>query len=178
MKAWIYRKNKGFSLVELLVTVAIASIFLALAIPSFHTIRQNNQAVTISNYLSGGLSYARSEAIKRGTTVSLCGAADNAQTSCGASNDWSNGWIVFSDLDGDGVIDIGDEILKASPIPSLGATITAPGDFVTFSPNGFVASGSGDFSLQAQGCYGENARTVTISNAGRLSVAKADCPSE
>ncbi len=169
------RKSRGFSLVELLVTVGVASIFLALAIPSFHSIRQNNQAVTVSNYVAGGLSYARNEAIKRGVSVSLCGAASDAQTACGASSNWSNGWIVFSDVDGDGVIDAGDEILKTSPIPTLGATITAPNNVVAFSANGFVASGSGNFTLQAAGCEGDNARTITISNSGRLSVEKTNC---
>lgn len=169
--------NRGFSLVELLVTIAVASIFIAVAIPGFHSIRQNNQAVTLSNNVSAGLVYARSEAIKRGRSVSICGAATSAQTACGNGNSWSEGWIIFTDPNGSGAIDVGDEIVKVGKAPALGSTITAPNTVVTFSANGFVTAGSGDFSLTAPGCKGQHGRTVTISNTGRLSIQATACSS-
>ncbi len=170
-----YVKEKGFSLVELLVTVFVAAIFVVLAVPSFHSIRQNNQVTAIANYLSSGVILARNEAIKRGITVSVCGASSSAQNSCSNSTNWQNGYIIFTDTNGDGVLDSGDEIIRVGQRPTLGATISAPGNSISFSANGFVVNGAGDFLVQASGCQGENARTITLSNTGRLSVISSLC---
>lgn len=93
------RKNAGFTLIELIVTLAVAGILASLAVPSFKTTIQNNRLVTQSNDLLGAMLYARSQAISgvaNGTTnppryVTVCASSDGA--TCSSTN-WANGWIV------------------------------------------------------------------------------------
>jgi type IV fimbrial biogenesis protein FimT len=170
------KNRKGFTIIELLVVLTVAIIFVALSVPSFFSIRQNNNAVLLTNNFAGTLNYARAEAIKRGELVSVCASANTNQTACGNAGSWTNGWIVFVDNDGDGVIDGGDEILRVGAVLDPGATFTAPVAFITYDSEGFVSSGAGDYGLAATGCDGNNGRTLTISNAGRVSIANVACP--
>src|SRR6185295_6225393 len=75
--------------------------------------------------LFGGLTLARSEAIKRGTTVTACASAN--QTACGGTSgcNWQQGWIVFVDANNNHVVDTGEEILRATPALATGYTLCA-----------------------------------------------------
>lgn len=167
---------KGLTLIELLVTIAVALVFIGLAVPSFFHIRQNNNAVLLTNHVAGAFNYARAEAIKRGESVSVCASANDQQTACGNAGDWTNGWLIFVDNDGDGVLDAGDEVLRTGPVLDPGAIFTAPAAVVTFNSEGFAAAGSGVFNMSATGCDGNHGRTLTLSNTGRVSIATVACP--
>jgi len=97
------RKNKGFTLIEIMVTVAIVAIFASIAVPSFTQMIKNNQISRATNEVVGGLILARSEALKRSNNVTLC--ASSNQTSCSGTSDFSGGWMVFLDCDDDGNFD-------------------------------------------------------------------------
>jgi type IV fimbrial biogenesis protein FimT len=97
---------KGFTLLELLMTVAILAILLAIAVPSFREFMLNSRRTTIVNELVASLSLARSEAQRNGQIVVVCPTADGA--SCG--DNWALGWLVFMDLDDDGVVDAPDGV--------------------------------------------------------------------
>jgi type IV fimbrial biogenesis protein FimT len=95
------RNNAGFTLIELIVTMAVAGILASVAIPSFKTTIQNNRLATQSNDLLGALLYARSQAVNGGSTTStyvqVC-AANSASnpTACSTNtSDWNNGWLVM-----------------------------------------------------------------------------------
>lgn len=85
----------GFTLVEMLTAIAIAAILLAIAVPSYSGSRLNSQLRASSNDLIGSINLARSEAIKRGTTVTVC--ASSSGDTCGG--DWNEGWIVLGGTD-------------------------------------------------------------------------------
>lgn len=87
-------RQRGFTLMELIITVAIAAIVLAVGVPSFQGMMRNNRAATQANEMIAALNLARSEAAKRGSRVSLCPSSSG--TGCGGT-DWSSGWIVFVD---------------------------------------------------------------------------------
>ena len=111
-------RSAGFTLIELIVTIAIAAIVLVMGVPSFQDTIRNNRLATQANELISALNLARSEAIKRGVTVSICKSANGS--TCGGSG-WSNGWIVFVNRDNDSPaqVDAGEEILRVyGPVPT------------------------------------------------------------
>ena len=86
-------RARGFTLLELMVTISVAAMVLAIGVPSFVDLVRNNRAATNVNELLTAFAIARSESIKRGSNVSVCRSSDGA--TCTAA--WSDGWIVFSD---------------------------------------------------------------------------------
>ncbi len=134
-------RARGFTIVELMLTVVILAIVSLLAIPSFERMILENRISSQTNELSSLISFARSEAVKRpGIFVTLCPTSDNA--SCSASNSWENGWIVMSDADGDRNLDSadGDAVLRVVPQLSGGNSLRLFGfggnQFIQFSSNG------------------------------------------
>lgn len=118
--AQVRRRVTGFTVIELMVVITILAVLLALAGPSFGPLIdrwRTNQAV---NNMTSTLYAARSEAIKRGGKVSVRKIANNTDgcTSASTNQEWSCGWIIFSDLDGDGALDAGEEILQTFQMPT------------------------------------------------------------
>lgn len=93
--ARISRHQRGFSLIELMVTILVAAILLAIAVPSFRDVIHRNEVSSASNELLASMSYARTEAITRGQLVSMCPSSDSA--SCTATGQaFDPGWIVYT----------------------------------------------------------------------------------
>jgi type IV fimbrial biogenesis protein FimT len=130
----------GFTLLELLITMAIATILLTIAIPSFQYVTNSNRIAGEVNGLLGDLQYARSEAIKEGQYVSVCASSDG-QT-CSASPDWQGGWIVFVNPANNPTVTPGVSVL---PILRFQAAFSSKDTFVsngisivTFNRNGYA----------------------------------------
>ena len=159
------KKNSGFTLLELLITVALISILAAFAIPSMRTFSQNDRLTTNINTMIGHLAYARSEAVKRSAQVSIC-VSSNA-TNCIGGN-WEDGWIVYVDSDGNGSFNAGtEEILRANQaLDGANAFTTTYGNQVTYDSRGFVTA-TGSFLL-CDNRTGDFGKTITISNTGRV----------
>ena len=101
-------KHSGFTLIELMITLAIVGILLTLGVPSLKTFMQGNQLIASSNELISALHVARSEAIKLNSRVSICESSNG--TSCSNTGSWKNGWIVFVDFDGN-LVNIGSSCI-------------------------------------------------------------------
>ena len=100
-------KSRGFNLLELMITVGVATIIVALAPPSFNTVLQSVRLKSQMYDFNGALDFARSEAVKRGTWVTVCASA--AQAACGPNGtQWESGWIVFVDPNNNHVVDVGE----------------------------------------------------------------------
>ncbi|MBT8119350.1 MAG: GspH/FimT family pseudopilin [Gammaproteobacteria bacterium] len=93
------KKFSGFTLIELMITLFIVGILLAVGVPSMKTFMQSNQLVASTNELISALHVARSEAIKLNARVSICESSDGK--TCDTTGSWKEGWIVFVDTNGD-----------------------------------------------------------------------------
>ena len=162
------KKESGFTLGELMVTLAIVGIVMAFAIPSMQTFVKNERLTTQINTLVSHLAYARSLAVTRRQQVILC-ASDNT-TSCSGIN-WAKGWILFIDVDNSSGFTAGDEILRVKQALARGNTlVSSTGDSIIYDNRGFSPSSNGTFSL----CDDRGAsdpyyvKSITISNTGRV----------
>ena len=172
------RKNiiAGFTLVEMMVTLLVAAIFLGVAVPSYYSLIQNNKVVAMTNKLAASLNYARMEAIRRGQRVSVCAAADAALSSCGAQTQWAQGWIVFVDNNSDNTIDANDELVKVHESLPRGTTVVASTNIISYDGTGFITSGAANLNISAANCNRDNARNLALSTTGHLSVSRVACP--
>jgi len=180
-------KNIGFTLIELIITLAIAAILMSLAAPSFQSTIRNNRTVTNANNLLASLNIARSEAIKRGTQVTLRRKGSTSQN-------WDNGWDIFTDLDGNGSLDddgdtvlcenVEDCLLRTTSALTNNYTLrtnTPYGDWISYKSDGLVlASGgtAGTFRLCDNTANTATSRAIIISTTGRARIATGttSCP--
>lgn len=179
--------TRGFTLVELLITLAVAAILLAVAVPSFRTFIQNAKLNSAADSFLAAIQQARSEAITRGDIVVLCRTADSSTDNCGGSNkNWSAGWLMYATptASSEGPYnDSADHVLlkRGSPAPQ-DVTITSDGD-----GNSYLAFGSagtlkepltnGDEMVAYAICddRGEKAgRLIVIPRIGRSFVTDAE----
>lgn len=167
---------RGFTLVEIAITLVVAAIFLAVAVPSYYAMIQNNKVVAMSNKLAASFNYARMEAIRRGTRVSVCPAATVALSGCGSMGQWAQGWIVFVDRDVDNVIDPGDELVKVHESMPRGTTVVSNRAIISYNGSGFLVSGAANLTISAAGCNRDNGRNLAVTSTGRLSVTRVACP--
>ncbi len=171
----------GLTLIELVVTLAVVSIMLAITTPAVRSFVANNRSSSFSNSLVTALRLARSEAVNRGVSMSLCARNDPASTSsCGS--DWSKGWLLFTDGRGSagaGSIGAGETVVKAWDQPDDGISISAAGgaSFVRFLPSGArdPSNGATSLTIGFADCTGNQNRTLSISPSGMISVAKSSC---
>ena len=134
------KMQKGFSLVELIVTVAIAAIVVSVGIPSLQSSMRDNRQSTAINELSSALQMARSSAISRRERVTVCKSPDGLN--CVAASDWTQGWIVFADPNNPNVRDNAEEILHVHSAVRGNVTISGNAtvaDRVAFQPQGMLA---------------------------------------
>lgn len=112
--------SRGFTAIELMVTVAILAVLAGLAAPSFNPIIERWRVRQVSEELQSTFYFARSEAIKRGGNVTILRSDEGGGcTAVGTDTSlWSCGWIVFADLDNDGEQDSGEDTLQTAPAPN------------------------------------------------------------
>lgn len=156
----------GFTLFELIITMAVAGIILSFGIPGFMSFIQNNRATTHTNDLVTALNLGRSEATRRAAPITVCSSADGA--SCSGSNDWSTGWVVRSDA---------GDVLRTWPERSGGAGVmTGNVSQVRFLARGSLAGGAAPLlQVRLPDCAGDQGRDVAVNVAGRISVDRVGC---
>ncbi len=168
--------HRGFTVIELVVTVALVAILAAIAVPAYTTMMTTNRMVAELNDLVGSLHFARSEAIKRGLDVVLCKSADGQL--CTNAGDWSQGWVIFQDTNNsqtrDGAGCPGEPcepLISAQPAFEGGDQFVGtgnPANWVQFNRNGFSGSSFGTFTLCESGKDRKKARAIIVSRTGRI----------
>ena len=164
------KNNHGFTLIELIVTVAVIGILAITAGPELGTFLERNKLVTQTNNFVSSLAIARSEAAKRGAPVTVCigNAAQDTCIGAGGTN-WEDGWIGFVDLNSDSTIDAGETILNVNNEVSGDTTIRSDQYVfsITYRGDGSVTS-SGTFKI----CSGEGAtraKAINVMASGLVS---------
>lgn len=159
------KKFSGYTLLELLITVALVAVIMAIGAPAMSDYIQNDRLITQINTLTGHMAYARSEAVKRTQQVSVCISTNG--TSCTAGN-WEDGWLIYVDEDGDGSFTGGEEILRTQQTLKGGNTLAfgGIGPEITYDFRGYVNAASiGTFTLCDSRSEG---RAIAISTTGRV----------
>jgi len=175
---------RGFTLIEIMVTVAVSVILLAVAVPNYINFMRSNKLSTNVNTFVQALQFARLEARGRGAT--LCASTGKVGATSGHeecdSADWGKGWIVFSDYDTSGTLNGNDEILRVGEAFSADLTIMAAATLaadtakVTFGRQGFHVPAGAEHSFEF--CIGRGGkgagRKVTVNLAGTPLVESLD----
>jgi len=134
----------GFTLIELMITLAILGIFTSLAVPGFSSLIASNRVTIQTNAVLESLSLARSYAISRQKNVHVCQLSDHGDTSCGNergyNSKWSNGLLVFSDENNNATLDSNDQILKVMQADETTNIVFNQRGRLRFFPNGSARS--------------------------------------
>lgn len=163
-------RPQGFTLIELMVTIAVAAILLAIAAPSFTSIINSNRLTSAANEMVATLQAARMEAVRLNATVNVCTGCDGNTGS----------FVAFVDANKNGTADAGEPIRVAAINP---AVQLSGGTDLVFRPSGFGhAAAAPDGALLATSfrfCIptttpAENVRVVSIGSGSRISTESAD----
>jgi len=182
----------GFTLVELLITILVAALLMALAVPAFNSFVENNRIISSTNELVSALAVARNGAIHRRDTVTLCSSTDTAAAvpTCSGSASWETGWIAFTDRNANGVYEPPppagppggtDVLLRVWEAVPTGHTVTAATNGITqvrFDRLG-IANTDEDFRLANPDCKTGQAnreREVHLFTSGSVTVSREPCP--
>lgn len=176
---------QGFSLVEMMVALAVLGILASIAIPAYSTMVLSHNLASQANSLLTSLHLARSEAIKRNARVVACKSASGMD--CTGSGSWQQGWIVFEDTNNNASLD--DEEILLRRIQALPAGYSLTGNapvarYVSYTPLGLTKMTSGAFqagtlTLCHPSAGNGEARQIVINISGRpriQKVALASCP--
>jgi len=194
-------RRAGFTLIELMITIAIIAILAAVAAPSMRDLVKNARMTSLVNDFMTDLSVARGEAVKRGVRATMC--TSNTGTGCTAT-EWRFGWIIFAEtVTANGAVDTDEPILKVSPMinganenPPTRITSTANPlngtiNYIDFRPSGVTSpGGAGAIDIymcdsrrtDAAGVSASEAankgRHIVLTGTGRAAAVRCTCSSE
>ncbi len=176
-KSTQHLNNSGFTLIELMLAIAVAAVLFSLALPSMHNLQQRQRIVSTANDLVAHINLARLHAVTRREIAVVCPSLDGA--TCTGANRWEDGWIVFRDPDRNGEPDQPGDLLRVGSgmqnllIDSAGRTR------IRYQPSGTA----GGTNLTIKLCDTSDpdlSRAVIVSNPGRPRVddlpAHLTCP--
>lgn len=165
------RSDHGFTLIELMITLAIAGVLATIGVPSLAHLLARVQDSGAQGALVTSLRHARTVAVMHNTRVLVCPSSDGRH--CQAADEWQHGWIVARDRDHDGQPDADIPVIAVHGSLHAGArVITSTGrEQVAFHPNGGAAGTNATFTV----CHARerDGKSVVVSNTGRVRVEDA-----
>jgi len=161
------RKIRGFTLMELLVTLGLFSIIVASVTPSIGNFYKRNRVASIINDHSAALQLARHTAIAENVYVVVCPTSD--MSTC--STDWSQIKMVFVDEDNDGALDGNEEVIgSAQMVNDYGIESTR--DSLRFAPFNTAENLTATITVCPEDTSNGFARALIISNVGRVRIER------
>lgn len=172
IKSRPFQKLKGFSLIELLVTITLIAIAISIGVPGYQSLISSNRLTASINQLRGALALTRSEAVHRNQHVAICHSLDGSQ--CSRRGNWSDGWIIFVDKNRDKFIDETDEIINIYQTINKSVSINyrafGSRHYVVYRPSGFTLT-NGTFTV----CSPKNTtlkKALILTKSGRVRLSK------
>lgn len=153
---------RGFTLIELMVTVAVLAVVMSLAVPSFKALLETQRMRAAAFDLMADLTLARNEAVKRGalaTPVTL-------SPTSGDSTHWESGWSVT----------VGTEVVSRKSAVGAGVTFTGPTS-ITFDPSGRVSNSTSVVRFALANSSANRSRCISLDPSGRPKSSTTSCPS-
>ena len=164
------KRVKGFTLIELMVTIAVAAILVSIALPSFRNLIVSNRLNTLATEMVDAVSFARSESVKRNSPVVFCRAASATATVCDSGSFWAH-WVILA----------GTDVIRMGEVNSHNSTIEVSSDLtdeeVVFGGDGLARTNGNiisesTISICSESGPGESIRNVTFGAASRVSTYK------
>jgi type IV fimbrial biogenesis protein FimT len=179
------RLQAGYTLIELMVVVAIVGILSAVAVPNFSQMMQRQRVDSQVSALVSAMRSTRAEAVKRGQQVTLCptnNPNDNLPVCATGNPDWSRGWVVFVD-NGPNMrtLDPGETIINVQQaFEGSGGVTNSTLDSMVFLPSGLPMGGvQSSFVVRPEGSGAAASplvRNIVLSAPGRVRIDKPNVP--
>ncbi len=164
-------RQRGFTLVEQIITLAVAAILVSIAIPSMAHLMTRSATRTTEDALFAAAHLARTQAIMHNTHALLCPSVDGRH--CSHDTDWEQGWIVALDKNRDNRVDtaiLSHDMPDTHHVDLIGSRGRT---HVRFRADGSAAGTNLTLLICPHGTDDGEARTVVISNVGRIREAPA-----
>ena len=152
------RPVRGFTLIELLTVMVVLAVLMRLAAPSFSSAFLSNRLASYANSFTSSVALARSEALKRGSTVTLCRSSDGA--TCAGSGGWQQGWIVLA----------GSTVVQYQQALEQSYSMTSSVYSLTFQPGGVGATTTTVTLCRRLPTPGGQERLLQVMSTGRVTV--------
>lgn len=168
------RKDAGFTLIEAMTVLSIVAMLVTVGLPAFASVMQRLRVTTTLHLLTADIAMARGSAIMQHKQVVVCPRAGDA--SCSPSSDWSRGWLVFIDADGNRQPDAPADILRATDAPSgtkAQLSLVSSRPFLRYQVDGRSAHSNLTIHLCAAGAL---AGQVVVNNHGRARTTRPKAP--
>jgi type IV fimbrial biogenesis protein FimT len=172
-------RSAGFTLLEIMITIGIAGILLAIAVPSFRSLTYSNRIIAQATDMVGAMNIARSEAIKRNGTISFCRVSTATATACvTTAGTWGN-WVVRT---------AGGTVIRRGTLDSYGSTVTVKStlsqDTLAFGSDGLARTPGGalitsnDITVCTTKLTKDYLKIITVGRGSRISMAPGTgaCP--
>lgn len=177
----VRRPARGFTLLELMITISVAAILVGLAVPSFQYVFNVGRVTAPANELLAGIQVARMEAIRRGARTVVCRSdnPDAATPTCSAAGGAWPGWVAFVDTNSNNGLDAGEPLLRSGVIAGpavLNASSNVTNQRIVFRPDGLARTPAGALlAARLAVCVpytspAENVRDVTVTSGSRIAV--------
>ena len=167
-------RHRGFTLIELMMVLAIVAVLLMLAVPAFGKLIGSTHGNAARSQLETALNQARIAAVSRGSHVIACPSSGASR--CDRSTQWQHGWLVFADPDRDGQRSDDEPVIAVTQAQPAGVAIlsTAGRLKVDYRPDGSAWGSNLTLTLCARATGTAGASTVVVNQIGRVRRGQAD----